>query len=90
MTSTCKRSSKNLNLKKQDFFKKNLLNIAKKNLLKDDFMTMKSCQWSWIPQINLKVENSKSNEINEEKKKNERACYACEKKKTFRQKLSID
>ena len=44
MTSIYKGSLKNLNLKKLNFYEKNLSNIEKTNLSKDDFMTMKSCQ----------------------------------------------
>ena len=41
MISTYKRNLKNSNLKELNFFKRNLSNIAKKNLSKNDFMTMK-------------------------------------------------
>ena len=39
-----KKDLRNLNLKKQNFFKKNVSNIEKINLSKNDFMTMRSCQ----------------------------------------------
>ena len=80
----CKRNLRNLNQKKLNFFEKNLSNIAKKNLLKNDFMTKKSYSWNWISSKNLKIENLKSDWENKKK------MLFLQKKKTIRQKLSFD
>ena len=41
---------------------------------------MKSFRWNWTSSTNLKVENSKDNEINKEKKKRMNVLFLWEKK----------